>query len=102
MEALTVCGVADGVRMFPTGMRCPSHTPAALAGRPEVVVDPELTAAALFARRGIKHGFQRSDSSLIDDRAVASGRRRSNSAEYRAAQKAEHSRRLGELARRRK
>lgn len=29
------CKEADGVRLFVVGTRCPAHTPAALAGRPE-------------------------------------------------------------------
>lgn len=29
------CKTADGVRAFLTGLRCPAHTPSALAGRPE-------------------------------------------------------------------
>lgn len=29
------CGAADGVRLYPCGRRCPEHTPARLAGKPE-------------------------------------------------------------------
>ena len=29
------CKEADGVRAFLTGLRCPAHSPAALAGKPE-------------------------------------------------------------------
>ena len=29
------CKEADGVRLFVVGLRCPAHTPSALAGRPE-------------------------------------------------------------------
>lgn len=29
------CGTAEGLRLYACGHRCPSHTPAALAGKPE-------------------------------------------------------------------
>jgi len=38
-----------------TGYRCPSHTPAALDGRPEVTPDPELTLDGLRIRNARIH-----------------------------------------------
>jgi hypothetical protein len=93
------CG-ADPSRLYQTGDCCPLHTPAAVAGRPETYADPELTAEALYEKRGIKHGFLANDSSLIDDRAVASGRRRSNPHTWKAARAAEEERKAAEKARR--
>jgi hypothetical protein len=82
-------------RPYLTGPRCASHTPAALAGRPEpdALVDPEATAAALRAKRGMQWAFIANDTSLNDERAIASGRRRSTLAQYRAAQAAQDARR---------
>ncbi|MEU5130008.1 hypothetical protein [Streptomyces mobaraensis] len=34
-DARRHCRAVDGVRRYLTGYRCPAHTPAALAGRPE-------------------------------------------------------------------
>jgi len=47
------CGTRDHVRTYLNGPCCPAHTPAALAGRSEPVVDPDQTLAALRARRGV-------------------------------------------------
>ncbi|MEV4096940.1 hypothetical protein [Streptosporangium saharense] len=33
------CGATGGVRAYLVGLRCPAHTPAALAGQPEPGVD---------------------------------------------------------------
>lgn len=30
-----VCAATDGLRLYPSGWRCPLHTPAAIAGEPE-------------------------------------------------------------------
>ncbi|MFJ1667418.1 hypothetical protein ACIOK4_13715 [Streptomyces bottropensis] len=75
------CRTVDGVRHFLTGMRCPAHTPAALAGKPEAPATGSLPARAL-APSPI------SASHVADDRAVASGKRRSNPQTYRASQAA--------------
>jgi hypothetical protein len=40
------CHDPGGVRPYLTGLRCPAHTPAALAGRPEPEPGPGLPAAA--------------------------------------------------------
>jgi hypothetical protein len=75
------CRTADNVRHFLTGMCCPAHTPAALAGKAEA---PSTAAAP--ARELPPSPI--SASHLADDRAIASGKRRSNPAAYRAAQAA--------------
>lgn len=36
----TYCGATGSVRRFLTGHKCPAHTPAAIAGRPEPVPGP--------------------------------------------------------------
>lgn len=45
------CGVRERTDRFLVGWRCPVHTPAALAGRREVVPDPELTLEGLRRKR---------------------------------------------------
>ena len=76
------CGAARGVRLYGTGLRCPAHTPAALAGRPEPAPGPGMPASAWTALSPL------GTSALIDARAVASGKRRSSLHVYRAAQAA--------------
>ena len=75
------CRSVDSVRAFLIGPRCPLHTPAALAGKPEAPTTAapspsELPASPLSA------------SHVADERAVASGKRRSSPHTYRAAQAA--------------
>jgi len=76
------CRTAVGVRAYRTGPRCPAHTPAALAGRPEPEPGPGLPAGAWSTPSPL------SDSRVADDRAIASGKRRSNSNAYKAARAA--------------
>jgi len=80
------CDADTEIRAYLNGMVCPAHTPARQAGRPEHVPDPELTLDAL---RPAPYVFNLNDTALIDQRAVASGRRRSTPEQYRAAQAAE-------------
>jgi hypothetical protein len=75
------------VRHFVVGRRCPAHTPAAIAGRPEPQPGPGWPAAAWSTPA------PQSASALADERAVASGKRRSGQHTYRAAQAAEAARR---------
>jgi hypothetical protein len=74
---------AGAVRFYLTGWKCPAHSPWAEAGLPEPLPGP-----------GLPHGARipapLSASALIDDRAVASGKRRSSPEAYRAAQAAVH------------
>ncbi|MGW2692402.1 hypothetical protein ACWC3Y_11130 [Streptomyces sp. NPDC001296] len=76
------CHATEDIREFLSGMRCPLHTPNALAGKPETPPGPGMPAAAWSTPSPI------SDSRVHDARAVASGKRRSNPAAYRAAQAA--------------
>lgn len=76
------CKQADGVRAFLIGLRCPAHTPNALKGLPEIPPGPGLPASAWSTPSPL------SESRVADARAVASGKRRSNPAAYRAAQAA--------------
>lgn len=67
------------VRLYLTGQRCPDHTPAALAGRPEPPVGDPLRSyvpAPLSA------------TTLIDNRAIASGKRRANRQRIKEAKEA--------------
>jgi len=70
------------VRFYLTGWKCNAHSPWALAGLPEPQPGPGLPAGAWSTPSPI------SDSRVHDDRAVASGKRRSNPQAYRAAQAA--------------
>jgi hypothetical protein len=81
------CGEAEDVRMFLPGMRCPAHTPAAVNGRPENPINPAMTLDGLRRAAGLEFNYRPTDSALVDNRAVASGRRRSNDRTYRLARK---------------
>ncbi|MFJ4799178.1 hypothetical protein [Kitasatospora purpeofusca] len=67
-------------RPYVVGPRCPAHTPAAQAGRPEPPPGPGYTPQTLPTPA--------SASALVDARAIASGRRRSTTQTYRLAQAA--------------
>lgn len=87
-----MCGTSSAaVRLFTVGSRCPEHTPAALDGKPETVPDPSRTLAALREAAGIPvdNAPPIAASSLLDERASASGKRRSSPNTYRAARAAE-------------
>ena len=79
-------GAADclstATRLYPCGWRCPDHTPARMAGRPEPPPGPGWPAGAWATPS------PQSASALFDARAVASGKRRSSLTTYRAAQAA--------------
>lgn len=94
------CGATDNVRRYIPGPRCPQHTPAALNGRPECEPDPTLTLDGIRAAKGLTYHYRPNDTALNDQRAVASGRRRSNPQTYRDAQAAETSRRTPKGTRR--
>lgn len=76
------CGSTDNVRPYLTGDRCPAHTPRALQGLPEIEPGPGMPAGAWTIPSPLN------DSRVHDNRAVASGKRRSNPQAYRAAQAA--------------
>lgn len=75
------CRSVDRVRAYLTGPRCPVHTPAALAGKPEAPSTDAPSPSALPPS-------PLSASHVADERAIASGKRRSNPAAYKAAQAA--------------
>lgn len=69
-------------RLYPCGWRCALHSPAALAGRSEPPPGPGWPAGAWSTPIG------QGVAALIDERAIASGKRRSNHHDFRAAQAA--------------
>lgn len=78
------CGNSP-TRLYPCGHRCADHTPAALAGLPE----PGRTATAYRPQVG----YTQPTSTVLDDRAIASGKRRSNPKARREAVAREEARR---------
>ncbi|WP_030024958.1 hypothetical protein [Streptomyces monomycini] len=70
------------VRLYPCGRRCSAHAPWAAAGHPEPQPGPGAPAGAWTTPS------PQSASALIDNRAIASGKRRSTPTAYRAAQAA--------------
>ncbi|MFJ3949023.1 hypothetical protein ACIPXV_02990 [Streptomyces libani] len=70
------------VRPYPCGRRCSAHAPWALAGQPEPQPGPGWPSDAWSTPS------PDSASRVHDARAVASGKRRSSPATYRAAQAA--------------
>lgn len=76
------CRAIENVRPYLTGLCCPAHTPNALKGLPEVPPGPGMPAAAWTTPSPL------SDSAVFDNRAIASGKRRSTPQAYRAAQAA--------------
>lgn len=83
------CRSTAGVRLYVAGHCCPLHTPRALQGLPEIPPGPGWPAAAWTTLSPL------SASALIDERAVASGRRRSSPHVYAAAKAAEERRKAG-------
>ncbi|MGX1223168.1 hypothetical protein [Streptomyces ambofaciens] len=69
-------------RPYPCGWRCDRHAPWAMAGQPEPLPGPGWPVGAWATLSPI------SDSRVHDQRAIASGKRRSNAQAYRAAQAA--------------
>ncbi|MGW5736967.1 MULTISPECIES: hypothetical protein [Streptomyces] len=67
-------------RLFPNGWWCALHTPRALRGLPELPPGPGWPEGAYTTPSPL------SDSRVHDARAIASGKRRSSPAAYRAAQ----------------
>lgn len=92
------CKSPQGIRYYLIGWRCPAHTPARLAGHEEDIPDPTRTLAGIRAAAGSAFHFNRNDTALNDDRAIASGRRRSTPEAYRAARAAEDERKAARHA----
>jgi hypothetical protein len=97
-----VCG-ATPTRRYLTGPRCADHTPAVLTGRANTNPDPALTLTGLRTAAGlpVDAAAPMVAGALIDERAVASGRRRSGQETFRAAREAEQARKDREKAARR-
>lgn len=85
------CHAVDGVRHYLPGMRCPAHTPRALQGVPEIPPGPGWPAAAWTTLSPL------SMSAVFDERAIASGRRRSSAHVYAAAKASEERRKAADL-----
>ena len=82
------CGRTD-TRPYACGPRCPAHTPAMLAGHPEP--DTARYCAPFRCYCGgcaswTPDTTYHDGGTVVDLRAVASGKRRSSLAEYRSAQ----------------
>jgi hypothetical protein len=60
------CGTPE-TRGYINGWRCAAHTPAALAGRPDIQPDPERTLAALQAKAGERYAYRPTDSAFLID-----------------------------------
>ncbi|MBL1100108.1 hypothetical protein [Streptomyces coffeae] len=81
-SARRYCRAVRDVHRYVIGHRCPLHTPAAMAGRLEPQPGPGLPAAAWTTLSPL------SASRVADERAIASGKRRSHQHAYHAAQSA--------------
>ena len=87
------CGETEDIRLFACGLRCTQHTPSAIAGHPEpgrtrycapyrcYCGDRACPAGGSWARP-----LEPAAPTVVDIRAIASGKRRSSMAEYRSAQ----------------
>ena len=89
MDGTCFCGATAGVRLYAAGPRCPTHTPAALAGQPEP--DSKRYCAPARCYCGTCPSWTPDTAyfvgeTVLDTRAVASGKRRSSLAQYRSAQ----------------
>lgn len=92
MKSCAICGVQPA-KLYPAGWRCEDCTPARCAGRPEPPTpDPTLTLDGLRKAKGLIWSYRKTDTALNDERAIASGRRRSTPSQYRAARDAEQAR----------
>lgn len=67
-------------RLHPCGWRCDKHTPRAMRGLPEIPPGPGLPVGAWSSPL--------SASAVFDERAIASGKRRSSPHVYKAAKAA--------------
>ena len=82
------CGRTD-TRLYACGWRCPDHTPARLAGNPEPDVARYcLTRCYCGGCPSYSRPLEPISATVVDVRAVASGRRRAPLGKYREAQAA--------------
>lgn len=87
------CGTTAGVRLYACGYRCPAHTPAALAGHPEPAAGRYCAPARCYCGTCPTWTPQPAypvTPTIIDTRAIATGKRRAPPAGYREAQAAIH------------
>jgi hypothetical protein len=94
------CGSAD-VRLYAEGWRCPSHTPAARAGKPEPDSKRYCAPARCYCGRypsWTPDTAYHDGATVADARAIASGRRRASLTAYRDAQAQVHGTRPGSAA----
>jgi hypothetical protein len=83
------CDRADGLRPYAEGLRCPDHTPAKLAGRPEPDTARYCLAVCYCGRCLHRRHVPLTPitATIKDHRDIASGKRRPRSIEeYRDAQ----------------
>lgn len=92
-DAGRYCDTTDRVRLYLPGPRCPEHTPAAIAGRAEPPSNPPESSWWVRPDGSTIPPSPIATSRLLDDRAVASGKRRSSPDRYAAARAAEQDRR---------
>lgn len=84
------CATGTAVHPYASGPRCDEHAPWAVAGRARPVPPVDSTLAALRARRGIRpESFALPVSTVVDERAIASGKRHSTTATYQAVRDAQ-------------
>lgn len=93
-RSCTVPGCGAPARLYLGGWRCDPHAPWAVDGGHEPGPPPGTTLAELRAARGIAPGaFVPPPSTVVDDRAVASGKRRSTTQLYQVVRAREAARR---------
>jgi len=92
------CGSAE-TRPYACGPRCPVHTPAALAGQPEPDSRRYCAPARCYCDSetctATSGPLEPITKTVLDARAVASGKRRAGLGEYRDAQAQVHGTRTG-------
>lgn len=90
MNGTCYCGTSDTVRLYACGPRCPAHTPAKLAGKPEPDTERYCAPFRCYCGRDVCEAtvgpVEPVIGTVVDIRAVASGKRRASLAEYRSAQ----------------
>jgi hypothetical protein len=86
------CGTAEGTHLYACGWRCPAHTPARLAGRPEPGERRYCAPLRCYCGRrecGSSGSYSRPlepvTQTVVDLRTIASGKRRSSLTQYRNA-----------------
>lgn len=81
------CGRAD-TGLYACGWRCPAHTPSARAGLPEPDVARYCAPLRCYCGRcpSYRRALEPIVPTVVDTRAVASGKRRTTATAYREAQ----------------